>query len=364
MADDRLRELERLLEFAPSEELVAEYEAALVRAGRLDEAVERRVAEFVCQRAWGELPGDPRGRRVRRCEACSRDVHWSEDVAEALRYASAGLRAGGTLELAREVAREGLGRLRAGEAEGTRPTCFVGGDPLPELEDTPLARYTRLHCSCLRDEEAPVRLHTELQDRSSAGWKRLLELIEEAARDGRHEFMPRQDMSAEEWAQIVTLPSTIRNLTSVRKFVLYGSHLVRIPPEISAMRSLQEFIPYTSYRLHWFPYEITRCPALTESSVSTRALYGNFKYYPPFPDLTQERGPSSGKCSLCDRATATPIQAWISLRVATDVMPLLVNACSQACLDALPGAPEGYAPGPHPGGSPPGQPERRSSPYS
>ncbi|MEV4556323.1 hypothetical protein AB0K51_04905 [Kitasatospora sp. NPDC049285] len=43
-------------------------------------------------------------------------------------------------------------------------------------------------------------------------------------------------------------------------------------------------------------------------------------------------------------------QAWISLRVATDVLPLLVNACSAACLQALPRPPEGYVPSPHAGG--------------
>lgn len=35
--------------------------------------------------------------------------------------------------------------------------------------------------------------------------------------------------------------------------MLYRSNLVRIPPEIGAMTSLEEFTPYTSYRLHWFP---------------------------------------------------------------------------------------------------------------
>lgn len=63
------------------------------------------------------------------------------------------------------------------------------------------------------------------------------------------------------------------------------------------------------------------------------------------------------------RLEAAPIQAWISLWVGTDVVPLLVNACSQECLDALPPAPEGYAPGWHRGGAPAGQPTRRPSPY-
>jgi hypothetical protein len=41
---------------------------------------------------------------------------------------------------------------------------------------------------------------------------------------------------------------------------------------------------------------------------------------------------------------------WISLRVATDVLPLLVNACSAACVSALPSGAEDYVQLPHTGG--------------
>lgn len=57
-------------------------------------------------------------------------------------------------------------------------------------------------------------------------------------------------------------------------------------------------------------------------------------------------------CSVCNR----PIeqsglhQVWISLRVATDVLPLLVNACSAACVAALPSGARDYIPTPHKGG--------------
>ena len=51
------------------------------------------------------------------------------------------------------------------------------------------------------------------------------------------------------------------------------------------MESLEEFTPYTSYKLHWFPFEITRCIKLVESTVSTRALYGNYLHRTPFPSL-------------------------------------------------------------------------------
>ncbi|MFE3235278.1 leucine-rich repeat domain-containing protein [Kitasatospora indigofera] len=168
----------------------------------------------------------------------------------------------------------------------------------------------------------------------------------------------------------MTLPPSIAKLTAVKRFVLYGSNLVRIPPEIGAMTSLEEFTPYTSYRLHWFPYEITRCSKLVRSTVSTRTLFGNYKLRPPFPRLQPSQGsvadldltalnpgrwgtPAIRSCSVCDQ----PIkqhglrQAWISLRVATDVLPLLVNACSATCVDTLPQGAEGYVQFPHTGGN-------------
>ncbi|MEU9091598.1 hypothetical protein [Streptomyces sp. NPDC048428] len=83
-------------------------------------------------------------------------------------------------------------------------------------------------------------------------------MIDEAADDGREEFRPLVELSAEERRQVITLPASIAKLTAVKHFVLYGSNLVRVPPEIGAMTSLEELTPYTSYRLHWFPYEIIR----------------------------------------------------------------------------------------------------------
>ncbi|RAY10816.1 leucine-rich repeat domain-containing protein [Actinomadura craniellae] len=204
-------------------------------------------------------------------------------------------------------------------------------------------------------QQARLRLHDEHQDTSAPGWLRLLELVEEAAADGREVFRPLTELSPDERRQIVTLPPTIARLTAVKHLVLYGSNLVRIPPQIGAMTALEEFSPYTSYRLHWFPYEITRCPNLTRSTVSTRALYGNFKYRSPFPELQPEPVPPGDRgaaCSVCDEpiGQAGAHQVWISLRVATDVLPLLVNACSPACVQALPRPAEDYVPTPHAGG--------------
>lgn len=233
----------------------------------------------------------------------------------------------------------------------------------------------RDRCRCLgqRLDRPPrsVKFHKDCQDTEAAGWRHLLEQIEEAADDQREEFKPLVELSAEERRQVVTLPPTIARLTAVRHFVLYGSNVVRIPPEIGAMRSLEEFTLYTSYRLHWLPYEVTRCPNLRRSTVSTRALYGNYKYRPPFPVLPSSTADGIGELDLasldCGKWGATTIrscsvcsqpihradfqQVWISLRVATDVLPLLVNACSSACIQALAQPPEDYVQAPHRGGS-------------
>ncbi|MGW0424582.1 hypothetical protein [Streptomyces sp. NPDC003015] len=177
-------------------------------------------------------------------------------------------------------------------------------------------------CLCF-DQSRPhprarVGFHAERQDTSAPGWRHQLKLIDEAATDGREEFRPLTELSQEERRQIITLPPSIAQLTAVRRLVLYGSNPVRIPPEIGAMTSLEEFTPYTSYQLHWFPYEITRCRKLTRSTVSTRALFGNYKLRPPFPQL--QPSPNSvadldpgnrdprhwgattiHSCSVCDR---------------------------------------------------------------
>ncbi|HVR36386.1 MAG TPA: leucine-rich repeat domain-containing protein [Methylomirabilota bacterium] len=175
-------------------------------------------------------------------------------------------------------------------------------------------------------------------------------MIEAASVKGSKEFAPGLEMSPEFWKEIVTLPTTIAKLTSVKRLYLYGSNLVRIPPEIGAMENLEELDIYTSYRLHWLPYEVTRCRKLKRSRASTRALYGNYKYRPPFPTLGAVG--NSGTCSACNRRLSAEFlrQVWISLFVATDVVPLLVNACSEECLERLPRPAFGYVEHPLTGG--------------
>lgn len=198
-----------------------------------------------------------------------------------------------------------------------------------------------------------MNLHIEAQDTTLPGWQALLQLVEDAARDRRESFAPKKELGAELWDQVITLPPSIARLKHVKKLDLYGSSLLRIPPQIGGMESLEQFVPYTSYGLHWFPYEITRCRRLKSSTVSTRALYGNYKYRQPFPGLepvVSELVPEH--CSVCDGQLdrVRVEQLWLSLRVATDVLPLLINACSATCVAKLASPPQDYIQRPHKGG--------------
>jgi len=245
-------------------------------------------------------------------------------------------------------------------------------------------RVERRGCQCFDmgsgQRRAPTPyLHVDSQDTECGAWKRLLELVEEAAADGREEFAPLREMGPVDRSRIVTLPATIAKLKAVKSLSLYGSNLVRVPPEIGEMSALEEFDPYTSYRLHWLPYEITHCENLRESRVSTRALYGNYKYRPPFPlldpgaptgpgrkeparlPLKRWEGTATRPCSVCGESfeDRRRHRVWVSLRVATDVLPLLVNACSEECVGMLPVPPDGYVPTPHRGGTRVHQPPAR-----
>ena len=226
-----------------------------------------------------------------------------------------------------------------------------------------LAHHDRLHkvesCGCpvarysdrSRDE---TYFHIDEPVTDSAAWRALLVLIDKCADDRRSSFAPGLELEPDLWRQITILPASISKLTSVQHLSLYGNHLSSVPPEIGDMTALTRFEPYTSDRLHWFPYEITRCAALVDSTVSTRALYGNRKTFAAFPQLPANipTGCVPNTCSVCRGAFGSdgPIQCWYSMRVATDILPLLVHACSASCVDALPKPPEPDVNYPHFGG--------------
>jgi len=251
------------------------------------------------------------------------------------------------------------------------PGVRVSDSPIPGWRKRPDGLWypPRPSCGCVwRSARArrgargnELSIHTEPQNTDAEAWRHLLGLIDEAAADRRKAFRPRESMLALGfWHEILTLPPTIAKLTAVRELDLYGSHLIAIPPQIGEMSALTTFDPYTSRRLHWYPYEITRCANLRDSRVSTRDLYGNFKNRLPFPRLPASlpAGSLPASCSVCRGAFGSrgPMQRWISLPVATDVLPLLVHACSEACVNVLPAPADGYVDHPHQGGSDLAQP--------
>lgn len=199
-------------------------------------------------------------------------------------------------------------------------------------------------------------IEKDVQDRDSIAWKRLCEYVDLIAAEGKEEFSPREYLGNELFAQIHTLPESIAKLKKVKKVWLYGSKLKRIPPQIGQMESIEYFDPYTSYQLHWFPYEITRCKRLKDSRISTRALYGNYKNRMGFPQLDHNLVRYMGekvRCSVCEKEMTyeQTNQVWITLKIATDTVPLLANLCSQACQESLPKPPDNYVPYPHKGGA-------------
>jgi hypothetical protein len=200
------------------------------------------------------------------------------------------------------------------------------------------------------------KIENDVQDRNSVAWKKLCDYIEKVAAENHDEFKPREELGPELFAQIHTLPEIISKLKNVKKIWLYGSKLKRIPPEIGEMESLEYFDPYTSYDLNWFPYEITKCKNLKSSRVSTRALYGNYKFRTGFPRLNHNPIRYSGNtvnCSICGNTISyeQTNQLWISLNVGTDILPLLANLCSKECENKLPTPPENYVQFAHKGGA-------------
>ncbi len=200
-----------------------------------------------------------------------------------------------------------------------------------------------------------TKIKQRKQDRNSEAWKKLCAYIDKVERTNADEFSPLQELGYELYSQIYTLPESIGKLKNVKKMWLYGSKLQSVPPQIGEMTSLEYFDPYTSYDLHWFPYEIIKCIHLKESRVSTRALYGNFKNRKPFPDLTENPVRYNSeliKCSVCEKEITyeQTNQKWITLRIGTDDLPLLANLCSPECESELPKPEKEYIDKPHKGG--------------
>nr|WP_199002248.1 hypothetical protein [Flavobacterium sp. ASV13] len=200
------------------------------------------------------------------------------------------------------------------------------------------------------------KIENDVQDKNSEAWIKLCQYIDKVYDENIEEFSPLEALGHELYSQIYTLPESISRLKKVKKIWLYGSKLKRIPPEIGEMESLEYFDPYTSYDLFWFPYEIINCKKLKDSRVSTRVLYGNYKNRKGFPLLDHNPVRYEGnslKCSICKKEISynETNQLWITLRIGTDNLPLLVNLCSEECKEKLPESPKGYVNHAHKGGA-------------
>jgi len=197
------------------------------------------------------------------------------------------------------------------------------------------------------------KFHVDDNYKSKRAWDIACEIFDNAAKRGYKELNLGKVMDRVDYMALNTLPESIGELKDLEELTLYGSNLLCIPRGIAECENLRLFRPYTSYWLHWFPYEIKRCRRLSVSSVSTRALYGNYKMRPPFPDLAAVQYKWSvgmSLCSVCSRETDQLEQYWTSQVVATDVLPLLVSVCSDTCRDRIGKGAKGYLSSCHKGG--------------
>jgi len=92
------------------------------------------------------------------------------------------------------------------------------------------------------------------------------ELVEEATQDSVEVFSPINSFGWDLWSQIIALQKSVGILDQLRSSICMVAICFRYPPEIGHVTHLEEFVPYTSYGLHWFSYEITRCKKLKASS--------------------------------------------------------------------------------------------------
>ena len=252
--------------------------------------------------------------------------------------------------------------------------------------ESPVAPHNYASCRCFQeyypwekqvyeadsDEELERRMegspawsesafHLDPPFNSLRSWEIAQEIIDAHARKGSKELNLGKIMDRSDFMNLNTLPDNIGTLKDLEKLTLYGSNISSIPRAIAGCKKLQSFEPYTSYRLDWFPYEMKKCQKLAKSCISIRALYGNYKLRAPFPDLTKLRWawlPGTDYCSICEGKSRPTEQYWLSQRVGTDVIPLLVSVCSEDCLEKAGSGEEGYVSKPHKGGLSLVQPSR------
>lgn len=109
----------------------------------------------------------------------------------------------------------------------------------------------------------------------------------------------------------------------------------------------------TIHSIHLVPAPV-RDPSMhaaTRQHSQHAALYGNSRTRYEFPPLGSTPN-ALRPCSVCARAFEDlgKHRVWITALVGTDVLPLLVNACSESCIEQLPTPAENHVSHPHRGG--------------
>ena len=243
--------------------------------------------------------------------------------------------------------------------------------------------YGRHSANSLENRSHEFLLHKPIRMPAKV-FEKLDSYIAECVKMKASQFYPASVLERGEREFMQELPPSFALLAPfVTDINLYSTALVYIPPSIGNFRKLKSFTPYTSYNLHYFPYEILHIgKTLADSTISTRALYGNYKNAMPFPKLPEDplSAPKSlqllalqkvepkdscdvssmitrgtVECSVC-RDLFKPsengiFQYWTSQCSGTDYVPLLINACSISCINAVPDSRKGYPRRPHKGGN-------------
>lgn len=254
-------------------------------------------------------------------------------------------------------------------------------------------------CMCLlSDDPRSLSLHEPREhDALSCSARRKVEAYVDALVEQKANTFNLHEVGLDraEWRHVVVLPEAVLRLRGTLKHLrLYGSAIQRIPEWISQLALLESVDPYTSYALHYFPFEVVHCANLKQSRVSTRAYYGNQKNtLPVFPELEPDPSLSKmkrlfplqylaarvcernkiplppygvevlaaqrdAKCSVCQQryVSVEAYTYWVMRHLASyDVVPMLVRACSLNCVKALeefraPNKDSWYSALPHKGG--------------
>lgn len=255
---------------------------------------------------------------------------------------------------------------------------FQQGEPLsePERRELLLAASARHDAIQLASAARVPKPLTGLEKGARAKWHKELNL--DPPQPKPHPWLdpdlPLSDAERRQFANDVEelnlsyfggdrLPSGVWKLRNLRKLTCYRSAITHVSPQIGNLRKLNEFVPYTSYNLHWLPYEV-HDTSLPKAHISRRAMYGYSNSLPlprlaPFPTgakSLQEMAArvvvsnsldeskltavvvdyinSANRCSYCHEPYwETSYQCWSIW--SCDRVPLLALVCSRQCVARL-----------------------------